>query len=250
MPVGRDGSRSGPGNEVSGSLQWLHPGNAVLRRAIQENVVSFPSQVPVLSKPAHPDTQWRLVMLYLVRGWHTSDIGARYRIPAWRVSVIVHEWSVRAFASGCIQVIDGPRFEKLAGERSASEAVSTRVEPTEPVAAPVGPVVIGQAMAAKPHRPGSRERETGADASPDSRQDGFLDALDLAIQRCEGRTGAFWLETISTLRSLKGTLESMRLGSSHFRDESSGSSLEAVRGCAHVAAGKTRKSAGSNGGTA
>lgn len=109
-------------------FHWLHPGNSMLRRAIQENIVSFPAHVPVLSKTVRPDLQWRVVVLYLVQGWQMSAVGARYGLPAWRISAIIYEWSVRAFASGFIQVIDPVRFAELTGRPTDEYASSAWAE--------------------------------------------------------------------------------------------------------------------------
>ncbi len=108
--------------ERSSSTQFLHPGNATLRRAIQENIVSFPAQVPVLSRRSRPDIQCRAVVLYLVRGWSMPDIAARYGLPVFRIAQVIYDWSVRAFAAGCIQVIDIDRFSALAGHRTEGKS--------------------------------------------------------------------------------------------------------------------------------
>ena len=114
-----------PGGDAGKGLgnpsQWLHPGNAVLRRAIRENVVSFPSQVPILARQFR-DMQWRVVLLYLVRGWSTRNLAIRFRVPLCRISAMIHEWSVRALALGYIQVIDADRFAALAGEHATKSA--------------------------------------------------------------------------------------------------------------------------------
>jgi hypothetical protein len=116
-------STTGMEREHNRHFHWLHPGNSMLRRAIQENIVSFPSQVPVLSKTVRPDLQWRVVVLYLVQGWQMTAVGIRFGLPVWRISAIIYEWSVRAFASGFIQVIDPQRFTELT-RRPADEYAS------------------------------------------------------------------------------------------------------------------------------
>ena len=43
-------------------------------KAIGRNLVRFPSQAPVLGKLPQRDMQWRLAVLYFVRGWSIRDI--------------------------------------------------------------------------------------------------------------------------------------------------------------------------------
>jgi len=173
--------------ETSGSVDlptWVHPGNSVLRRAIRENVVSFPSQVPVLIRPL-PDVQWRVVVLYLVRNWTVTRISARYGLPVWRIAQLIHEWAVRAFIAGQIQVIDGDRFSELTGQQPGG------VQP-EPdlAAAPRRPAPIARPKAAEPRV-------------------GVITALDLAIQGCEAERGEFWSLTAAELRSLRLSVEAL-----------------------------------------
>jgi hypothetical protein len=44
-------------------------GSRALRAAIQENRVSFPAQAPVFRKHSRSDVEWRVSVLYFVRGW-------------------------------------------------------------------------------------------------------------------------------------------------------------------------------------
>ncbi len=178
------------------SLRWVHPGNAALRRAVQDNVVSFPSQVPVLSRSARPDMQWRIVTLYVVRGWPVTRIAARYGLPAWRISQVIHDWSVRAFAAGHIQVIDLERFSALTGQRQDDEATPGGLPQGDfPPPAAAGPKGAAKVPAAV----------WGLAAA----QDSVLDALDLTIQRCDVRQGAFWSRTARALRKFRSALEAM-----------------------------------------
>src|SRR6478609_2098441 len=84
----------------------VHPGSETLRRALRGNIVSFPSQIPALLKCPPADTQWRIVLLFFVRGWSSSKIAARFSVPRHRIWKILNGWSVRALALGYIQVID------------------------------------------------------------------------------------------------------------------------------------------------
>src|ERR1019366_10724449 len=49
-----------------------------LRRAIRNNEVSFPSQVPTFPKHDRPDVHGKMAQLYFVFGWSSPKIGARY----------------------------------------------------------------------------------------------------------------------------------------------------------------------------
>ena len=88
----------------------LHSGSAVLRRALRRNVVSFPSQIPVFLKQPPADMQWRMVLLYFVRGWSSVKIAARFNVPTHWIRKSLNEWSVRALALGFVQVIDPEAF--------------------------------------------------------------------------------------------------------------------------------------------
>jgi hypothetical protein len=79
--------------------------NSGLRKAIWENQVTFPAQIPVFEKQARPDIQWRLVQLYFIHRWRFSDLGKRYRVTPQRAMQIVTLWRLRAMASGYIQEI-------------------------------------------------------------------------------------------------------------------------------------------------
>jgi hypothetical protein len=80
--------------------------NRVLRRAVQENLVSFPSQVPSLGKRSRADLQQRIVVLYFVSGWTMDDIARRYGLGRQRMGQILTEWRIRAVKEGYIQAIE------------------------------------------------------------------------------------------------------------------------------------------------
>lgn len=88
----------------------VNPGTRVLRRAIRGNIVSFPSQIPALSKQPPDGMQWRMVLLFFVRGWNLRDIAARFKVPKHRVAQVLNCWSVRALALGYVEVIDAEAF--------------------------------------------------------------------------------------------------------------------------------------------
>src|ERR1035441_3448243 len=59
----------------------IHPGSGILRRAIRGNMVSFPSQIPSCPKGSQAEMQWRMVLLFFVRGWGAAKIAARFHVP-------------------------------------------------------------------------------------------------------------------------------------------------------------------------
>ena len=97
------------------------PGISLLRRAVRMNVVSFPAQVPVLLKQPPADMQWRMVVLYFVRGWSQRAIAARFGVPVHRISGALNEWSVRAVAFRYVQVIDHAACLRLGFESETQE---------------------------------------------------------------------------------------------------------------------------------
>lgn len=88
----------------------VHPGSAALRRAFRQNIVSFPSQVPLFLKDPASDTQWRIVLLYFVRGWSAPKVAGRFSAPVHRIRKILNAWCVRALELGYIQVVDPEAF--------------------------------------------------------------------------------------------------------------------------------------------
>lgn len=88
----------------------LYPGCGVLRRAVRGNAVSFPSRIPALLKTPSKDMQWRVVLLYFVLGWTSVEIAARFGVPKHRVRQILKDWSVRAFALGCMEIVNRDAF--------------------------------------------------------------------------------------------------------------------------------------------
>jgi hypothetical protein len=89
----------------------VHPGCAVLRRAVRENIVSFPSQIAPFLRNPPADMQCRVVVLFFVHGWSSVDIAARFNVPKHLIWGVLNDWSVRALALGYIQVIDPEAFD-------------------------------------------------------------------------------------------------------------------------------------------
>ena len=88
--------------------------NKILRQAVQENLVSFPAQVPVFEKRSRPDLQQKIVVLYFVLGWTMDDIAKRYGLGRQRMGQILTAWRVRAVKEGYVQAIEPehPLFQK------------------------------------------------------------------------------------------------------------------------------------------
>ena len=81
-------------------------GNRVVRAAIRNHLVTFPSEVPVFKKTTRPDLQAKIAVLYFIRGWSTARIGERYKLGRQRVAQILTKWRVRAVRQGYIQLIN------------------------------------------------------------------------------------------------------------------------------------------------
>src|SRR5580658_1455284 len=106
--------------------------NRILRQAVQENLVSFPSQVPVFGKQSRPDLQQKLVLLYFVRGWTMDDIAQRYGLGRQRMGQILTAWRMRAVKEGYIQAIEPahPLFQRVRLEQtSQSTEMPVRASP-------------------------------------------------------------------------------------------------------------------------
>jgi len=124
---------------VAGDLE-----NRVLRRAVQENLVSFPSQVPSLGKRSRADLQQRIVVLYFVSGWTMDDIARRYGLGRQRMGQILTDWRIRAVKEGYIQAIEPEHstFERvrleqaseMTGAQAGTEPVVDRARTMAPVA--------------------------------------------------------------------------------------------------------------------
>ena len=89
----------------------VHPGCAVLRRAVRGNMVSFPSQIVAFLRNPPADMQCRVVLLFFVHGWSSVDIAARFCVPKHVIWGVLNDWSIRALALGYIQVIDPEAFD-------------------------------------------------------------------------------------------------------------------------------------------
>jgi hypothetical protein len=112
----RSGSRIAAGAQArAAALIPAELENRVVRQAVVENLVSFPSQVPVFEKQSRPDLQQKLVVLYFVRGWTMDDIAQRYGLARQRMGQILTAWRIRAVQQGYIQAIqpEHPVFKRV-----------------------------------------------------------------------------------------------------------------------------------------
>ena len=80
--------------------------NRILRQALQKNLVTFPSQVPVFARQSRPDLQQKIVVLYFVRAWSMEGIARRFRLGRQRIGQILTAWRIRAVREGYIQAIE------------------------------------------------------------------------------------------------------------------------------------------------
>jgi hypothetical protein len=78
-------------------------GNREIQALVRRNFVCFPAQAPVFGERSRRDLQWRLAVLYFVRGWSTRAIAERYGLRRERCGQMISDWRVRAVALGYIQ---------------------------------------------------------------------------------------------------------------------------------------------------
>lgn len=86
-------------------MEIVQMGLRRLRAAIQNQEVSFPSQVPAFACQSRSDIQWRLVELYFVRNWSCIDLGQRYGVTMERARQLISQWVRRAALLGYLQEI-------------------------------------------------------------------------------------------------------------------------------------------------
>lgn len=122
-------------------------GNRALQVAVRRNLVCFPSQAPVFGQRPRRDVQWRLAVLYFIRGWSTREIGRRYGLTRERCGQIISDWRIRAVNMGYIRDVTPDDLE-AAGLGGISD--DSRPEASHLVEAPLqnGSFVIGIANGA------------------------------------------------------------------------------------------------------
>ncbi len=134
-------------------------GNRTLQTLVRGNFVCFPSQAPIFGQKSRRDLQWRLAVLYFIRGWSTRSIADRYGLTRERCGQIISDWRIRAVALGYIQDVtpEGTDLARLA-DSQATSPVSRRhsltAEALHPAnmergqIAPVGPVHAANGVSA------------------------------------------------------------------------------------------------------
>jgi len=75
-----------------------------LRREIRNNRISFPAQTPIF-RQSRADIQWRLVLLYFIRGWTCKQLSALYDLTRQRIEQLIAEWVDSAVTHGYLQEI-------------------------------------------------------------------------------------------------------------------------------------------------
>ncbi len=108
---------------------------ADLRKALRDNRVSFPAQVPTFDKHDRPDLQCKIVNLYFVMGWSCGRIAERHRMARQRIQQILNTWKRRAVEMGYVQNI--PPAESLIQPAAAHPAAPVPKMPRLPVFLPV-----------------------------------------------------------------------------------------------------------------
>ena len=86
-------------------MEITHMGLCRLRAAIQNQEISFPSQVPAFACQSRSEIQWRLVELYFIRNWSCADLGQRYGVTMERARQLISQWVRRAALLGYLQEI-------------------------------------------------------------------------------------------------------------------------------------------------
>jgi len=97
-------------------------GNRTLQILVRGNFVCFPSQAPIFGQKSRRDLQWRLAVLYFVRGWSTRAIADRYGLTRERCGQIISDWRIRAVALGYIQDVtpEGTDLVRLADSHAVT----------------------------------------------------------------------------------------------------------------------------------
>ncbi len=214
MNVMLDENRNAPEvQDWAGKHTQINPGCTLLRRTIQKNIVSFPSQIPAFAKQLPAGMQWRMVLLFFVQGWSLNDVAVRFKVPKHRVCRILNTWAARALALGYIDVIDPEAFAECCRVDLASGIDRDAEAPRrgERDRDPQGVLEHAQ----EPGPAGSASVVSSMDqlypqsAQPESRTGrvGTIVALDHAIAHCEEWGNEFWSRAATLLRDLRAVAE-------------------------------------------
>jgi hypothetical protein len=198
-----DEKRSDPATDSEAELRTpVYPGSAALRRALRGNIVCFPTQIPILLKQPCADMQWRMVLLFFVRGWTSASIASRFQVPKHRIRKSLNEWSFRALALGHVQIIDPEAFVECCeveveygAEHDAAEARATER----------GRAPGGAGRLFRHATPAIATEAAGAADRADAREKsgGVVSALDAAIAHCDAWRGEFWMGLATVLRDMR-----------------------------------------------
>lgn len=205
-----DEKRDAPESYSEPPLQApINPGSRLLRRAVRRNIVSFPAQVPAFAKQPPDGAQWRMVLLYFVRGWNLRDIAARFKVPPHRVCLILNNWSVRALALGYVEIIDPEAFAECCRmnveygtDREQEEIQMAELQPSPEEHPRRFAEVAAAVRAPAALLPGETQSGELLNELP-ARSAKVIDALDAAISHCEEWSDEFWVRTATLLRDLR-----------------------------------------------
>jgi hypothetical protein len=125
---------NGGSKEVAMDLQDI--GSRALRTAIQENRASFPAQAPAFSTHSRAEIQWRISVLYFVRGWSIRDLAERYGLCSARVQQLLSAWRKYAISANYIQEIPpegdpvaaGPEIVRIEENREPRPLTSAPIQ--------------------------------------------------------------------------------------------------------------------------
>ena len=203
----------------------IHPGSGILRRAIRGNIVSFPSQIPSFPKGSQAETQWRMVLLFFVRGWSVAKIAERFLVPSLRVWKLLNEWSLRALALGYVQVIDPEAFAACCRDEADGggdrETEGVRLAEVRPLIKSGRHALADEAApGVGPESPGAWDEARVGAGPVDSPGEtaSLMAALDVAVAHCEEWRGEFWVRTAAHLRDLRmAALAALEVGRSSER---------------------------------
>jgi len=164
------------GASVPGDLE-----NRVLRQAVQENLVSFPSQIPVFERQSRPDLQPKVVVLYFVRGWTMDDIAKRYGLGRQRMGQILSAWRIRATKEGYVHPIEPehPLFKRIrleGADPSTEMPAQTRCGTVQAAVKAVPQIQEAMVSTADEHKPPS-----GMAALTDRRRSKLAEQLNAMV---------------------------------------------------------------------
>lgn len=196
-----DENRDAPAIDSEAGLKTpIHPGSAALRRALRGNIVCFPSRIPILLRQPPADMQWRMVLLFFVRGWSSAGIAARFHVPKHRIKKSLNEWSFRALALGYVQIIDPDAFTEICQvdveygtERDGPDVRTGDSKPAAGGAPGWFPAVLARGGTPPEGRQVQSVRECAE----------VVGALDAAIDRCDQWRGQFRVQLAAVPRAMR-----------------------------------------------